>query len=80
MCAVESVSVRVQVESEALRLRIEIRWHLRIVDEDIDVETFPVADLKHQRSAAAETPAVENGNFELAWLIIFRAWSKSAAQ
>jgi len=46
---------------------------LRIADEDINVETLTVADLKHRRSAAAKLQLSRTVNFELAWLIIFWA-------
>lgn len=57
--SVRAVSVRVHIEGEPLGLWVQVRQHLRIVDEDVDVETFSVADLKHQRGTATETPPIE---------------------
>ncbi len=61
--SVRCIGVRIYVENKALGLWIQVRRHLRIVNEDIDVKAFAVMDLKHQRNAPAETPSIKHSEF-----------------
>lgn len=60
MRPIGNIFIWVDLQGVALRCRIEIWEGLRIIDENIDVEAFTMADLEHESVASAERPAIED--------------------
>ena len=57
--AVAGVIDRLDIKCEVMLLRVEKAKQLRIAQKNIDIMTFAVFDLQHQRSSATEGPMID---------------------
>jgi hypothetical protein len=55
----------VNVKSEVLLLRIKKRKLLRVVEKNVDVMTFAMIKLQHQRRATPEGPMIDYELFRI---------------